>query len=385
MLSADFPEEIMKEILTRLPVKSLIRSKSVAKSWSEQIANPSFIARQFELYDSVTGNSRLRLIFRWHEKPCISLISDQEPIDVEVPFPEKDDVSFILVYGQCNGIFCLYAVYGDKARRFSLILWNPGTREVKVLPASHDHSKENICGFGIDPVTKDYKVVRVGSLIFEGRENPPVEVYNLSTDYWRTVDTVVPAYELGFPNCRAYLNGFYHWIIVDNNDRGILFFDFSKELFGRIKLPPEINHVLDSIVVVIDKKLACVVAPYNFFCRGFDIWVMNEYGVESSWSKKFFVAPLCLLNGILLGLWGDDEILVDNRAPFVLNTALAPVMGLPLNPKAAAKAEKILSRSLATLEKVWLNGNGSFLLGSFKPSIVVLSPVCEIMQLEVNG
>ncbi|KAI9117948.1 hypothetical protein K1719_011090 [Acacia pycnantha] len=314
MLSADLPDEIMEEILTRLPVKSLIRFKSVAKSWCEQIANPSFIARQFELYDSVTENSRLRLIFRWHEKPCISLISDQEPIDVEVPFPEKDDVSFILVYGQCNGIFCLYAVYGDKARRFSLILWNPGTREVKVLPASHDHS---IFGFGIDPVTKDYKVVRIGGLIFEGRENPSVEVYNLGTDSWRTVDTVVPANELGFPNCRAYLNGFYHWIIVDYNDRGILFFDFSKELFGRIQLPPEIDHVLDSIVDVIDEKLACVVAPYNFFYCGFEIWVMNEYGVESSWSKKFFVAPLCLQYGILLGFWGDDEILVDVKGQLV--------------------------------------------------------------------
>ncbi|KAK4260581.1 hypothetical protein QN277_003677 [Acacia crassicarpa] len=70
-------------------------------------------------------------------------------------------------------------------------------------------------------------------------------------------------------------------------------------------------------------------------------------------------------------------------APFVLNTALAPVMGLPLNPKAAAEAEKILSRSLATLEKVWLNGNGPFLLGSFQPSIADLSLVCEIMQLEL--
>ncbi|KAI9070450.1 hypothetical protein K1719_047587 [Acacia pycnantha] len=305
MLSADLPEEIMEEILTRLPVKYLIRFKSVAKSWRVQIGNPSFIARQFELYDSVTENSRLRLIFRLHKKPCISLISDQEPIDIEVPFPEKDDVSFIFVYGPCNGIFCLYALYGgDKAGTFSLILWNPGTREVKVLPASHNHSKDIDCiifGFGIDPVTKDYKVVRFGNLTFEGREHPPVEVYNLSTDSWRTVDTVVPAYIRGFPRCRAYLNGFYHWICVDFNDRGILFFDFSKELFGRIQLHPEIAHVLESIVAVIDEKLACVVAPYNMIYYGFEIWVMNEYGVESSWSEKFCVAPLCLELGFFLG------------------------------------------------------------------------------------
>ncbi|KAI9112585.1 hypothetical protein K1719_016508 [Acacia pycnantha] len=320
MLSADLPDEIMEQILPRLPVKSLIRFKSVAKSWRTQITNPSFIARQFKLYDSVTKNSRLRLIFRLHNKRCISLISDQEPIDIEVPFPEKNDVSFIFVYGQCNGIFCLQAVYrGDKAGRFSLILWNPGTREVKVLPASHNHSKGIIFGFGIDPVTKDYKVVRFGNLAFEGREHPPVEVYNLSTDSWRTVDTVVPAaYQLGFPKCRAYLNGFYHWIcVVDFNHRGILFFDFSKELFGRIQLPPEIALVKELIVAVIDEKLACVVAPYNKIFRGFEIWVMNEYGVESSWSEKFCVALECPEYGFFLGFWGDDEILVDDIGQLV--------------------------------------------------------------------
>ncbi|KAI9112556.1 hypothetical protein K1719_016479 [Acacia pycnantha] len=318
MMSADLPKEIMENILRRLPVKSLIRYKSVAKSWRTQITNPSFIARKFEFYDSVTENSRLRLILGWDEKPCISLISDQEPIDVEVPLPEKDDVSFIWVYGQCNGIFCLYAVYGgDKAGRFSLILWNPGTREVKVLPAPHNHSKGIIFGFGIDPVTKDYKVVQLGNLAFEGRKQILVEVYSLSTDSWRTLDSVVPAHLLGFPRCRAYLNGFYHWIIVGYNDRGILFFDFGKDLFGRIQLPPEIDHVFDSFVAVIDEKLACVVAPYNIVYRGFKIWVMNEYGVDSSWSKKFCVAPLSLEFGHFLGFWGDDEILVDDVSQLV--------------------------------------------------------------------
>ncbi|KAA8522393.1 hypothetical protein F0562_013246 [Nyssa sinensis] len=70
-------------------------------------------------------------------------------------------------------------------------------------------------------------------------------------------------------------------------------------------------------------------------------------------------------------------------ASFVLNTALAPALGLPLNPQAAAEAEKVLSASLAKIESFWLKGNGRFLLGSFQPSIADLSLVCEIMQLEV--
>ncbi|KAM7257578.1 hypothetical protein ACFE04_013319 [Oxalis oulophora] len=70
-------------------------------------------------------------------------------------------------------------------------------------------------------------------------------------------------------------------------------------------------------------------------------------------------------------------------AGYVLNSALAPALGLPLNPKAAAEAEKILTSSLSKIESFWLENSGRFLLGSKQPSIADLSMVCEIMQLEV--
>ncbi|KAM7525737.1 hypothetical protein LguiA_015639 [Lonicera macranthoides] len=70
-------------------------------------------------------------------------------------------------------------------------------------------------------------------------------------------------------------------------------------------------------------------------------------------------------------------------APFVIHSTLAPALGLPLNPQAAAEAEKLLSASLAKIETIWLKGSGRFLLGSLQPSIADLSLVCEIMQLEV--
>lgn len=68
---------------------------------------------------------------------------------------------------------------------------------------------------------------------------------------------------------------------------------------------------------------------------------------------------------------------------YVIDTTLAPAFGLPLNPQAAAKAEKVLDASLSKIESVWLKGSGKFLLGSNQPSVADLSLVCEIMQLEV--
>ncbi|KAL1569066.1 Glutathione S-transferase theta-1 [Salvia divinorum] len=45
-------------------------------------------------------------------------------------------------------------------------------------------------------------------------------------------------------------------------------------------------------------------------------------------------------------------------AGYVLNSTRGPALGLPLNPEAAAKSEKLLSASLAKIESVWLKGRG---------------------------
>ncbi|XP_016501229.1 glutathione S-transferase T1 [Nicotiana tabacum] len=67
---------------------------------------------------------------------------------------------------------------------------------------------------------------------------------------------------------------------------------------------------------------------------------------------------------------------------YVLNSTLAPALGLPLNPQAAAEGEKVLSASLAKIDTYWLQKDGSYLLGNSQLSIADLNLVCEIMQLE---
>ncbi|KAG8370052.1 hypothetical protein BUALT_Bualt14G0077500 [Buddleja alternifolia] len=68
---------------------------------------------------------------------------------------------------------------------------------------------------------------------------------------------------------------------------------------------------------------------------------------------------------------------------FISTIGLA--FGFPLNPKAVAEDEKLLSTSLQTIESFWLEveGDGPFLLGNSKPSIADPALVCEIMQIEV--
>jgi hypothetical protein len=67
----------------------------------------------------------------------------------------------------------------------------------------------------------------------------------------------------------------------------------------------------------------------------------------------------------------------------VFHKALAPVLGLKPDPRAAAEGSAILKQSLDVMETVWLQEGYPFLAGGRQPSIADLSLVCEIMQLQV--
>lgn len=96
------------------------------------------------------------------------------------------------------------------------------------------------------------------------------------------------------------------------------------------------------------------------------------------WRFCLFFFPTCAL------FWWTIVFQLDAfSVEFILNTLLAPFLGRPLNPQAAAEAEKVLSSSLSKIEALWLKESGQFLHGSSQPSIADLCLVCEIMQLEV--
>lgn len=65
-----------------------------------------------------------------------------------------------LVYGQCNGILCLFG------HRSGFALWSPATREIKSLPRpTFTNDEFRGCAFmfmtfGHDPKTDDYKIFR---------------------------------------------------------------------------------------------------------------------------------------------------------------------------------------------------------------------------------
>uniref|UniRef100_A0A2N9G7W2 F-box domain-containing protein n=1 Tax=Fagus sylvatica TaxID=28930 RepID=A0A2N9G7W2_FAGSY len=205
------PDEIVTQILIRLPIKSIITCTSVCKAWKSLIQNPTFISTH--LHHSINNNNNHYLFFRFYDveediKEKYPLYNDNDFIlHTRFDFPlepqNKDDPIFHVV-GTCNGLVCLSDDLYIYTNEF--FLWNPCVRKFVKLPYPNltyhpDWLFRASIGFGFDAETNDYKVVRMVSLVVDHNDDldieidrPEVEVFSVATGEWRKLRAYVSVY-----------------------------------------------------------------------------------------------------------------------------------------------------------------------------------------------
>ncbi|XP_062014073.1 putative F-box protein At3g16210 [Rosa rugosa] len=153
---ADYlPEDVIVQILQRLPIKSLIRFTSVSKCWRFIIlSDPNFAKSQFQ-----ETKSR-RVLFclyckesRALETPWSTGENSTDCRKLRCPFKQPDDELYSFSY--CNGLVC--AALCDRNRMgMEIYIWNPSTQFFKELPASPLRFPFLRCyGFGYLSATDD--------------------------------------------------------------------------------------------------------------------------------------------------------------------------------------------------------------------------------------
>nr|XP_023928224.1 F-box protein CPR1-like [Quercus suber] len=291
------PYDIVLNILTRLPVKSVIRLRCVSKSLYSSITTPYFISTHLNHTKNDINRDNARVIhlpfsYRPTIPDCtVALDRSFDTIsEIRIPFDFPHPNAQIV--GSCNGLLCLAdLVYGNV-----IYLWNPSIRKFKKLPdPCLGNSRFVKMGFAYHSENNDYKVVRILS--------PPssaqvVEVYTLSSGSWRRFEVSLGANGVYYYFRRSLLpaplvSGALHWIAgegeEDPKDRMIVSFDVNSEKFRKLALPPGQNidaKNLETHISSFKGKLAFIRSEYPG--RVFSIWVMREYGVDS-WTKLFVV------------------------------------------------------------------------------------------------
>ncbi|KAL8031233.1 hypothetical protein ABFX02_13G011200 [Erythranthe guttata] len=359
------PEDVIEEILSRLPVLSLIRFKSVCKSWKMIIKNPAFISKHHQTIASTEGSETLLVNRRDNatNKRVVSLLrkegKDAFALDQDLPTVFNNMFNHVRLIGPCNGIVCLYG-YPD-----NIALWNPRIRDFKILPISKIPRSSKVLGgdigLGFDSETRDFKVMQI---LFCGSVNR-VEIYSLKTNSWRKYKGVLPA-DIMYNNLwsMVHKNEIFCWLAQDISKIDvILSFHMINEIFQITPLPPLIstNDVFGGITRAImplkQSSIGLIVYPIKDSDKVFDVWIANELGGNVDlWCKIASIGPISSVERPL-ALWENDEFVLENsRGELVMyNCSNQEIKNLGFYGKRSRLEVLVYKESLFTVSKIYTN------------------------------
>ncbi|KAL3532457.1 hypothetical protein ACH5RR_005978 [Cinchona calisaya] len=287
------PAEVLTDILSLLPVKTLLRFKCVSKRWLALIDSPDFI--KLHLSQSLKKNRNRNLLigdtFSIHSADFDSLADDLATGVATKLNPPLEGYISALAY--CNGLLFLSNTLEDNTS--TSIIWNPLTREQQIIhftPVQHPNGRFYVqieAWFGFDSETNDYKVIRV-ALFCTNYENDDsfqseVKVYSLKNKMWRDISSC-PYFIRHLKVGGMFVGDALHWIAGTSprlgTDNLIAAFDLRTEEWRLVPRPTfKVGNFFMNLAVL--GESLCVFS--NYFSDFVDIWVMKEYGVEESWTK----------------------------------------------------------------------------------------------------
>ena len=185
--SKNLPDDVVFDILTRVPVKSLIRFRCVSKSYNSTITGPIFITKHFDFNlnqaKSLSNNHNGYLLYESELRKRCSVVC----IPFEIPFDGFSRAGF------CNCMFLFH-----KWRSNVLYLWNPSIRKFKMLNTTCLCvlvARENVTlGLAYHSQNNDFKILRI-----ENYKIQPLaaEVYTVSIYYIVNIYIILLIYIVG--------------------------------------------------------------------------------------------------------------------------------------------------------------------------------------------
>ncbi|KAL3642386.1 hypothetical protein CASFOL_013201 [Castilleja foliolosa] len=238
MANSVLPEDLMLCILSRLPVKTITRFKSVCKPWYDLFSTPEFKKlHQCQFSSDPENQSFILHSFNNDCMPPINQFSifnieygTKKPTILDHSFADAQNIKLDTV-GCCNGLVCI-------RRGQEIVLWNPAMKFSKTVPLKdYGHLKKMSLGFGYDATRDDFKVL----IFLAGGKGvilklACVEIYSANLDSWSIVDV---GFQFGgFKDKNDLIvNGNPYWDASVEGNKVLLCFDVSELVFKIVPLP----------------------------------------------------------------------------------------------------------------------------------------------------
>ncbi|KAK9077365.1 hypothetical protein SSX86_005702 [Deinandra increscens subsp. villosa] len=300
---ATLPENVTIDIISRLPIKTIISCKCVCKKWRDIVADPRFV-------DLHLSRSREALmihegkIFDWPgtlKWPEIGQEINYHLADPEVKILDLKHCAPIAGSKLCsvNGLICYSQEDG------SVFVCNPILGDHMTLPRPPLGDLATVgYGFGVSR-EGEYKVIRISSRRVS--VNPEetrfftveIEVYTLGTDRWRSLGETPFHLDLTWPfGGSVCLDSHVYWFPGHGH---MYVFDLVTERFAEFRSPLTPQHNRGR-VGVLKGSLSCI----SWCSYGMEVWVLKEFWhkeMDIQESIKPFLEfrvwnPLCIIDGL---------------------------------------------------------------------------------------
>ncbi|KAJ0903599.1 putative F-box domain-containing protein [Helianthus annuus] len=333
-MSDNIPFELQEEIIKRvLPVKSLLRFRSVSKQWKSLIDSSEFITHHTLNNKTQPQHLLVRYITRAYghrvvspdaclpEYKYVSIVDDDsfphhKFSPVVPPTVKLHPLPFML---DCShGLVCLHGWTRDRVNRKKLVVvWNPLIGKSVGIEIPDPDRAYIVIGFGVCPKTSDPKIVKL-SRFFDSDAEAKAEVSTLSSGAWRSVLMNIPFKSLHFWNSQVVIDGVIHWLTYEKITYKLRFysFDLASEKFGEAVDFPynladygrhyRISKINNSLVVLSHYCVVTNLTPKPL-C---DIWMMLKNGVSKPSFTKLFTVNDVEVNS-MIGFRKNGQPIVD--------------------------------------------------------------------------
>ncbi|KAJ9540015.1 hypothetical protein OSB04_026521 [Centaurea solstitialis] len=268
------PDDVLRNILSRLSAKPLMRFRCSSKHWNSLITDPCFInsisRRMILMHSGLTG---------------LYAFDPKHQNIIKLTYPFEDQIHKCNVIGTLNGIVLLLLekYYYGGPRIF--ILYNPLTRASKKLPSLPDPcclltATTYAYGFGHgNIITIRYPCHTCPSNNTYNKFN----VFNLKKGSWTVPKTTFKfSTDLFVHQVGIFLNGFIHWIRFVSNKFDIVVLDVTELVVSRIDAPRMKVDCYNPYFSVLGTLHGCLCMS-SMWCNGFDLWVKEH----DEWSKQY--------------------------------------------------------------------------------------------------
>lgn len=295
-----FPDEVIFQILARLPVKSLFRTKTVCKLWFKLSSDKYFI----QLYNEVSVRNPMVLVevSEVSESKSSLICVDNLRGVSEISLDFLNDR--VKIRASCNGLLCCSSI-PDKGVYY---VCNPMTREFRLLPKSRERpvtrfypdGEASLVGLACNLWTQKFNVVLAGYHRSFGHRSDGTFicfVFDSESNKWRKFMSFQD-YHFTHMNRNqvVFVNGSLHWL---TGSSCILVLDLVCDIWRKMSLPDKVGYGSGNRIYMLE--LDSCLSLIEISDSWMNIWVLKDY-VREEWDLADRVSLRCI-RGLVPGIF----------------------------------------------------------------------------------